>query len=176
MIKALITVENEGLRLLEIQFKTIQAGSFSEVLGTIFAVGLLLAAAIMAVGDIDYFFRNWGWADLLASVPGQQMKIFRIFRIFKVVRLFRAFGVRRMLYEIRDNRAGSALYITVFLVIMVLEFGGASMVYIESPAPHANIAGPADAVWWALVTIHVIGDGGDSFELGFVDRRNGIAR
>ncbi len=112
-----------------------------------------------AESKIDYFFRNWGWADLLASMPGQQMKIFRIFRIFKVVRLFRTFGVRRMLYEIRDNRAGSALYMTVFLVIMVLEFGGASMVYIEAPAPHANIAGPADAVWWALVTITTIGYG-----------------
>ena len=29
----------------------------------------------------DYFFRQFGWADLLASLPVKQLKIFRIFRL-----------------------------------------------------------------------------------------------
>ena len=28
-----------------------------------------------------YFWRNWGWADLLASLPFQQTKILRVFRL-----------------------------------------------------------------------------------------------
>ena len=72
----------------------------------------------------DYFFRNWGWADLLTSVPVQQLKIIRIFRIVRISRLLRTYGWRKMASEMRDNRAGSALYLTIFMVIIVLEFGG----------------------------------------------------
>jgi signal transduction histidine kinase len=93
----------------------------------------------------DYFFKNWGWADLLASLPVQQLKIFRVFRIIKVFRLLREFGLRNMLAEIRDNRAGSALYLTVFMVLLVLEFGGVAIVSIESSSPDANITNASDA-------------------------------
>ena len=105
----------------------------------------------------DYFFRNWGWADLLASLPFQQFKVFRIFRIVKVMRLLREFGFRNMVSEIAHNRAGSALFITIFLVLLVLEFGGMAIVFIEYPAPDANISSPADAVWWVFVTITTVG-------------------
>ncbi len=64
-----------------------------------------------------------------------------------------------MLREIRDNRAGSALYVVVFLVLLVLEFGGIAIIYIESPNPTANITTPSDAVWWAFVTITTVGYG-----------------
>ena len=80
----------------------------------------------------DYFFRNWGWADLLSSIPVQQLRIFRIFRIVRIIRLLRMYGWRNMVGEIRDNRAGSALYLTIFMVIIVLEFGGMGIVFAEA--------------------------------------------
>jgi voltage-gated potassium channel len=43
-----------------------------------------------------YFFRGFGWADLLSSLPFQQVKIFRVFRIWRVVRLFMEFGARNL--------------------------------------------------------------------------------
>ena len=107
----------------------------------------------------EYFFRDWGWADLLAAIPVKQMKIFRIFRIIEVLRLLRKYGFRKMSREILNDRAGSVLYLTLFLVILVLEFGGVAMVFIEAPNPGANITTASDAVWWAFVTITTVGYG-----------------
>lgn len=107
----------------------------------------------------DYFFRNWGWADLLASMPIQQLKIFRLFRVVRVLHLMRRFGLRNIVREILRDRAGSALYLTVFLVIVVLEFGGMGMVFAEAGNPDANITTAADGVWWAFVTITTVGYG-----------------
>jgi voltage-gated potassium channel len=126
---------------------------------TVLFMGDFLFRFLTAKSKRDYFFKNWGWADLLASLPVQQLRIFRIFRILKVLRLLREFGLKNMLLEIRDNRAGSALYVVVFLVILVLEFGGIAIIYIESPDPAANITTPSDAVWWAFVTITTVGYG-----------------
>ena len=87
---------------------------------TVLFMGDFLFRFFTAESKRDYFFRNWGWADLLASMPVQQLKIFRIFRVFKVLRIIRQFGLKNMLREIRDNRAGSALYVVIFMVILVL--------------------------------------------------------
>ena len=42
-----------------------------------------------------YFFRHFGWADLLASLPFPQLKILRVFRLIRVARLFRETGRAR---------------------------------------------------------------------------------
>lgn len=126
---------------------------------TVLFMGDFLFRFFTAESKRDYFFRNWGWADLLASMPVQQLRFFRIFRVAKVLRLLRDFGVKNMLREIRDNRAGSALYLVIFMVFLVLEFGGIAIIYIESPDPTANITTPSDAVWWAFVTITTVGYG-----------------
>ena len=96
----------------------------------------------------DYFFRNWGWADLLASMPVQQLKIFRVFRIVRIIRLLRMYGWRNMVREIRENRASSALYLTIFMVIIVLEFGGMGIVFAEAYNTDSNIK---DGRGWSLV-------------------------
>ncbi len=114
---------------------------------------------LTAESKTGYFFKQWGWADLLASIPAQQLKVFRIFRVMRVIRLMRIFGVRNMIHEIRDNRAGSALYIAVFMVILVLEFAGTSIVFVEANNPDANIKTASDAVWWGFVTITTVGYG-----------------
>jgi voltage-gated potassium channel len=112
-----------------------------------------------AESKTHYFFRNWGWADLLASLPAQQLKIFRIFRIIRVIRLIHAFGMRNLIRELRKNRAGSALYLTVYAVIFVLEFGSAAIIYVESGDPTANIKTATDGIWWGFVTITTVGYG-----------------
>lgn len=104
-----------------------------------------------------YFFRNWGWADLLACVP--QLRIFRVFRIFRAVRLLRIFGVKNMINEIINNRAGIALFITVFSIIVIAEFVGIYVLKVESQAPNGNITTSGDAVWWTLVTMTTVGYG-----------------
>lgn len=107
----------------------------------------------------DYFFRNWGWADFLSAMPTSQLNIFRIFRVLRVFRLLRLLGWRAMWDEMWHKRAGSALFLTVFLVLLLLEFGGIAIVYTEADAPNANITSAADAIWWGYVTITTVGYG-----------------
>ncbi|MDD2857161.1 MAG: ion transporter, partial [Candidatus Nanopelagicales bacterium] len=56
-----------------------------------------------------YFFRNFGWADLLASLPFQQVKILRLFRLVKVGRLLEDKGAKGIARSLLRDRAGSAL-------------------------------------------------------------------
>lgn len=104
-----------------------------------------------------YFFKNWGWADLLACVP--QLRIFRLFRVFRAIRLLRIFGVKNMINEIINNRAGIALFITIFSIIVIAEFVGIYVLKVESQAPNGNITTSGDAVWWTLVTMTTVGYG-----------------
>ncbi len=126
---------------------------------SIFFMGDFLYRFFTAESKTRYFFKNWGWADLLASLPLPRVRIFRVFRIVRVFRLLRWFGIRHLLHEIRNNRAGSALYLTVFLVIVVLESAGILILYAEAHNPQANITTASDAIWWGYVTITTVGYG-----------------
>jgi voltage-gated potassium channel len=104
-----------------------------------------------------YFFKRWGWADLLACVPF--LRIFRLFRVARAVRLMRTFGPKNMLNEVINNRAGSALYITIFFIIVLAEMASILVMKAENANPDANIKTAGDAVWWVFVTITTVGYG-----------------
>ena len=106
-----------------------------------------------------YFFRQFGWADLLASLPLPQFKILRVFRLFRVYRLMAELGVKRLTDALVKDRAGSALYTLLFAGIMVLEFGSLAMLRIEEYAPNGNIKTASDALWYVIVTISTVGYG-----------------
>ena len=106
-----------------------------------------------------YFFREFGWADLLASLPFQALKILRIFRLFRAYRLMRRFGLKNMLRELADDRAGSALYVLLLMGMLVLEFGSMEILAVESRSSSANIKNASDALWYTLVTISTVGYG-----------------
>ena len=86
-----------------------------------------------------YFFRQFGWADLLASLPFEQVKILRVFRLVRVFRLLRAYGARNIARSLIKDRAGSALLTLLLMGILVLEFGSLEILHIEQYAPGANI-------------------------------------
>jgi hypothetical protein len=106
-----------------------------------------------------YFFRGFGWADLLSSMPFPRAKVLRLFRLWRVIRLFREFGVRNLVNEFITHRAENALLTVVFLVMCVLQFGAISMLRAESSSPDANIKSASDALWWTYVTITTVGYG-----------------
>ena len=112
-----------------------------------------------AASPSQYFFREFGWADLLASVPVQQVKIFRIFRILRVVRLLREIGPRTIWHTIARDRAGSALYTLLLIGLLMLEFGSLGMLKLESGKPGANIETASDALWYSIVTMATVGYG-----------------
>ena len=106
-----------------------------------------------------YFFRGFGWADLLSSLPFPNAKILRLFRLWRVYRLFKEFGVSNLLHEFITQRAQNALLTVSFLVLCVLEFGALAVLYAERSSPDANIKSASDAIWWAYVTITTVGYG-----------------
>jgi voltage-gated potassium channel len=107
----------------------------------------------------DYFWRNWGWADLLASLPFQQTKILRLFRLVKVYRLLQEYGARNIGRAIVKDRAGSALLMLLLIGILVLEFGSLIMLRLEADVEGANIVSASDALWYIIVTMSTVGYG-----------------
>jgi voltage-gated potassium channel len=122
-------------------------------------LGDFLYRFFTAESKSGYFFRNFGWADLLSSLPVSQTKILRVFRLWRVLRLVRNFGLRNLAREFIDNRAANALLTVVFLVFCVLEFGSLAVLSAESSSPDANITNASSALWWAYVTITTVGYG-----------------
>ena len=106
-----------------------------------------------------YFFRRFGWADLLASLPFQQTKILRVFRLFRVYRLMKNIGPKKILNTLTKDRAGSALYVLLMMGVLVLEFGALAILKVEKTSPDANIQTASDAVWYVIVTISTVGYG-----------------
>lgn len=104
-----------------------------------------------------YFFRGWGWADLLSCVP--LLRVFRVFRSVRVIGLLRQYGPARIGADLIEARASAVFLLTLFLVVVVLEVTGASIYYVEVQDPLANIVTAGDALWWGLVTITTVGYG-----------------
>lgn len=106
-----------------------------------------------------YFIHEWGWADLISSLPFPRLKIFRVFRLWRVVRLIKRFGVHGLISDFQKYRGQNALLFVGFLVLILLEFGSLAVLFFEVPAPNANITNAQDAFWWVYVTVTTVGYG-----------------
>jgi voltage-gated potassium channel len=106
-----------------------------------------------------YFFRSYGWADLLASLPFPQVKVMRVFRLVRVIRVMRRVGVGGIVRSLIRDRAGSAFLSVVFVAMLVLEFGSIGMLRLERGSVDANITTTSDAIWYVIATISTVGYG-----------------
>lgn len=104
-----------------------------------------------------YFFRNWGWADLVACLP--TLRILRFFRIFRVYRMMRDIGPGTIKNQLLYDRAGSILYLTIFMGLLIIQTASVLVLIVETANPDANIHTPSDAIWWSYVTITTVGYG-----------------
>ncbi len=114
---------------------------------------------IRAENKAQYFFKKYGWSDLLASVPLSIFNIFRVFRIIRFFRVMRKQGYRRVLRALLAKIPDAALYGVFFLILVVLEFGSIGVIIAEQNAANANIKTAGDALWWVYVSITTVGYG-----------------
>ena len=112
-----------------------------------------------AASRSGYFFRGFGWADLLSTLPIAELKFLRIFRLVRVYRLMQDLGGRSVVRSLLRERAGSALLSLLLMGILVMEFGSLQILYFEKDAPGANIIDASDALWYTIVTISTVGYG-----------------
>lgn len=120
-----------------------------------------------------YFIEDFGWLDLLGSLPIIGIQVFRLFRVIRVVRLLREMGTGNVSREFLHQRAKSTMATVSFLVILVLQFGSYFVVGAEEISPDANIKSPFDAIWWTFVTITTVGFG-DEYPVTNLGRVIGI--
>jgi len=158
-ILSILSIVNLGL-LFIVQEQSLD--TVLEVMNGIFSVIFVadfLYRIFTAPSAGAYFFKHFGWADLLASVPLAQFKILRVFRLVRVYRLLSDVGVRTVGRALSKDRAGSSLYILLLMGIFVLEFGSLAMLRVEQGATGANITTASDAIWYTIVTISTVGYG-----------------
>jgi len=142
------------------------------VLSVIF-LGDFIFRLCSAQNKLEYFFKRYGWADLLASLPFEHAKVLRIFRIVRVFRLMRADGWAKTKQTLARDRAENALLTLVLLGLLVLEFGSLWILHIEELAKGANITTASDALWYVIVTISTVGYG-DRFPVTTEGRLIGV--
>lgn len=106
-----------------------------------------------------YFLREFGWADMLASIPLAETNVLRLFRLIKVYRLLRDYGLRNIGRSLWRDRAGSALLMLLFVGILMMEFGSLLLLSLEADVPDANITTASDALWYVIVTMATVGYG-----------------
>ena len=156
---SILSIVNMGLALL---FRNESLQTVVEVMNAVF-MPIFLAdfcyRFFTAQSKSDYFLRKFGWADLLSSLPFPNAKILRVFRLWRVIRLMRNFGLRNLAHALVADRAGNALFMVIFLVFCVWEFGALAVLKTESASPNANIVSASDALWWDFVTITTVGYG-----------------
>ncbi len=104
-----------------------------------------------------YFFQYSGWIDMIAVLP--VVRVLRLVRVVQVSRWMRRRGAADVVSELDRNRAGATFLFTIFLVFLVVEVAGATVLIAESGAPNAIITTAQDAIWWGLVTITTVGYG-----------------
>ncbi len=126
---------------------------------SILLMGDFLYRLFTSPSKLGYFFKGFGWLDLLGSLPFTGPQLFRLFRAIRIIRLLVDYGASSIGKDIRRDRAASSLAMVSFLVILVLQFGSYVIIGIESPSSLANITTPLDAIWWVFVTITTVGYG-----------------
>ena len=114
---------------------------------------------VTAPARAHYFLRQYGWADLLSSLPLPELKLLRFIRLARVSALLREHGYARVRGSLLRNRAGSTLLSLLMLGILVLEFGSLWVLALEEGASGAEITTAQDAIWFVLVTISTVGYG-----------------
>ncbi|HEU0055541.1 MAG TPA: ion transporter [Longimicrobium sp.] len=106
-------------------------------------------------------YLRWGWIDLVSSIPTiGVLRLGRAVRVVRVLRLLRGFrSVRHLTAHLLRRRAQAASSAAALISFLLIIFSAIAILHFERGAEGANIQSPADALWWAAVTITTVGYG-----------------
>jgi voltage-gated potassium channel len=114
----------------------------------------------------SYFFRQWGWLDLLGSVPiivglpwTAVLRLARLPQLVRIVRVLRAKSPKQIRQELNSNQPKGTLLLTLLIALVMIAVAGGVVLQVEGRSPEANIRTGGDAFWWAFVTITTVGYG-----------------
>jgi voltage-gated potassium channel len=129
---------------------------FNSLLEVIFIVNFAYRF-ITAGSKARYFSSGNGIIDLLACIPF--IEVAWLFRGLKALSVFYGLGYDRFKKNLSRERAEATVYIVLFVVMLVLEFGSYAVLVAERSDPAATIKTSEQAVWWAYVTVTTVGYG-----------------
>lgn len=107
-----------------------------------------------------YFFVEFGWADLISSIPA--ILFFRVFRAVRLLRLLRFYktfkSVNSLLVAFGSNVVRTTFLGMSLLCFFLVIIASIAILRVED-SPEANIHTPSDALWWSIVTLTTVGYG-----------------
>jgi voltage-gated potassium channel len=156
---SLLSLVNIVLLALPIASDTKGALIVLEVIMSLIFIGDFVQRLVRSDSKAHYFFRKFGWLDLLGSLPVPGLRLLRIARVVHLERDLRRKGGRRMVREISAGRAEAALFLVILLVFINLEFATMAVLAFENNSTAANIKTGGEALWWAIVTMTTVGYG-----------------
>jgi len=140
-------------------------GVYDNLICVIFLIDFFLNVR-GAAKKSDYFIGQRGWLDLLGSIPsfgilrlGGLLRLARLSRLARITRLLRGEQKKALVKDVLDHRSQYAVFITIFLTILVLTVASVLVLQFESKSADANITTGGDALWYAIVTITTVGYG-----------------
>jgi voltage-gated potassium channel len=105
-----------------------------------------------------YFLKEFGWLDLIGSLPFQPLRLARLYRVVAVARALGLMRGRLWRTMVRE-RAGATLFAVLFLVVLLMELASSLVLVTEIRDPESNIRNASDALWWTWVTVMTVGYG-----------------